>query len=62
MPLCPYANYIVLVFFAIVLISASFEANTRVAIFATAGWLIALVAAYYVTGLNKKDQAQTKSE
>ncbi len=58
MPLCPYANWAVLIFFAIVLFSACFNANTRVAIFATAIWLAALVGLYYAMGLNKQDEAK----
>ena len=61
MPLCPYANYAVLLFFAIVLIAAFFDADTRVSVIATIVWYIGLICAYYGLGISKKDAALKNS-
>lgn len=58
MPLCPYANYAILFFFAVVLISAAFDANTRLAVFATIVWLGGLTGAYYLVGLHKTEKVE----
>ena len=55
MPLCPYANYLVLVFFAIVLISGCLNPNTLIGVIATGAWLVALVIYYHASGMKKKD-------
>ncbi|MCH4188397.1 MAG: amino acid permease [Megasphaera sp.] len=54
MPWSPYSNYFTLAFFAVVLLSACFHPNTRVGIFATAAWLVGLIAVYYIAGFNKR--------
>ena len=54
MPFSPYSNYLTLAFFAVVLVSAMFNANTRIGIIATVIWLIALVIMYYIVGFNKQ--------
>lgn len=55
MPLSPYSNYVTILFFIIVIISSIADPNTRIAMIATLVWLVVLVGAYYVLGLNKED-------
>ena len=56
MPFAPYSNYFTLAFFAIVLISALFQPNTRIGIISTVIWLVILVAMYYIVGFNKQEE------
>ena len=58
MPFSPYSNYFTILFFAVVLVSALFSANTRIGIIATGIWLIALIAVYYIAGINKRDRVE----
>ncbi|TCP21176.1 D-serine/D-alanine/glycine:proton symporter (AAT family) [Scopulibacillus darangshiensis] len=46
MPLAPAINWIVLVFFAVVIVILGFAADTRVALFVTPVWFLILVIAY----------------
>ena len=56
MPLSPYSNYFALLFFVVVVISAAFDATTRIAIFATIVWGAALLLVYYGTGVHKAEK------
>ena len=56
MPFSPYSNYLSLAFFAVVVVSAAFDAATRVAIFATLVWLALLLVVYYGTGIGKAEK------
>lgn len=56
MPLSPYSNYFALLFFVVVVISAAFDATTRIAIFATIVWVAALLLVYYGTGVHKAEK------
>ena len=58
MPFTPYSNYLTLIFFAVVLVSALFSANTRIGIIATVIWLVFLVCVYYIAGLNKQEKVE----
>ena len=56
MPLSPYSNYFALLFFVVVVISAAFDATTRIAIFATIVWVAALLCVYYGTDVHKAEK------
>lgn len=48
MPLAPYINWIVLIFFAFILVVLGFAEDTRVALFVTPIWFIILIIAYLI--------------
>ncbi|RXZ02338.1 amino acid permease [Fictibacillus sp. S7] len=53
MPLAPFINWIVLLFFAFVLVVLGFAKDTRIALFVTPVWFIILIVAYLITKRNK---------
>lgn len=55
MPLFPYINYIVLAFFAFVIVTLAFNPSTRVALFVTPVWFILLLLIYQFKGQSAPD-------
>ena len=55
MPLFPYINYIVLAFFAFVIVTLAFNPSTRVALFVTPVWFILLLLIYQFKGESAPD-------
>ncbi|MDM5339562.1 amino acid permease [Fictibacillus enclensis] len=53
MPLAPFINWIVLLFFAFVVVVLGFAKDTRIALFVTPVWFIILIVAYLITKRNK---------
>ncbi|MDM5200233.1 amino acid permease [Fictibacillus enclensis] len=53
MPLAPFINWIVLLFFAFVVVVLGFAKDTRIALFVTPVWFIILFVAYLLTKRNK---------
>ncbi len=53
MPLFPYLNYLVLAFFAFVLVTLAFNPATRVALLVTPVWFVILLAIYQVRKQNE---------
>ena len=61
MPLYPIINYIILAFFAFVLVSLALNGETRVALFVTPVWFIMLGVIYKVyKGRAKEEEAETR--
>ena len=52
MPLYPFANYLILVFLAFVLVVLAFAEDTRIALFVTPVWFIMLIAIYKMRKTN----------
>ncbi len=52
MPLSPVINWIVLAFFAFVIVVLGFAADTRIALFITPVWFVILIIAYMITKRN----------
>lgn len=48
MPLAPFINWVVLAFFAFVIVVLGFAADTRIALFVTPVWFLILVIAYLI--------------
>lgn len=57
MPLWPYGSYLTLGFLALVIGLMAYFPDTRVALIVGPGWLVFLVAAYYLLGYHKQDAA-----
>ncbi|OHX14086.1 amino acid permease [Chromobacterium sphagni] len=57
MPLWPYGSYLTLGFLALVIGLMAYFPDTRVALMVGPGWLVFLVAAYYLLGYHKRDAA-----
>ena len=57
MPLFPVLNYIVLAFFAFVIITLAINETTRVALFVTPVWFILLLLIYHLRTVNEHDKA-----
>ncbi|OAV39107.1 transporter YdgF [Clostridium saccharobutylicum DSM 13864] len=55
MPLYPIANYIILAFFAFVIVTLALNNETRVALFVTPVWFIMLSVVYSVIKSKNKD-------
>ncbi|PJI07799.1 MULTISPECIES: amino acid permease [Clostridium] len=58
MPFYPVANYIILIFFAFVIVTLALNSETRVALFVTPVWFIMLGVLYKIL----KSKAKTKNE
>lgn len=56
MPFYPIANYVILVFIAFVLVVLALNKETRIALFVTPVWFVALGIIYKVLKLKKKNQ------
>jgi D-serine/D-alanine/glycine transporter len=56
MPFYPVINYIILVFFAFVLVTLALNNETRVALFVTPAWFIMLALIYNVAKSKKKNE------
>ncbi|MDN4526658.1 amino acid permease [Fictibacillus fluitans] len=54
MPLSPFINWVVLLFFAFVIVVLGFAKDTRIALFVTPVWFIILAAAYLITKRKRK--------
>jgi D-serine/D-alanine/glycine transporter len=52
MPLSPVINWIVLAFFAFVIVVLGFAADTRIALFITPVWFVIITIAYMITKKN----------
>ena len=46
MPWAPYTNWLVLAFFAFVTVTIAWEADTRIALYVMAGWLVLVLAGW----------------
>ncbi|UTH74916.1 amino acid permease [Chromobacterium sp. IIBBL 290-4] len=57
MPLWPYGSYLTLGFLALVIGLMAYFPDTRVALIVGPGWLVFLVAVYYLLGYHKQDAA-----
>ncbi|KUM02668.1 amino acid permease [Chromobacterium subtsugae] len=57
MPLWPYGSYLTLGFLALVIALMAYFPDTRVALIVGPGWLVFLVAVYYLLGYHKQDAA-----
>ncbi|OWY37810.1 amino acid permease [Xenophilus sp. AP218F] len=57
MPLWPYGSYLTLAFLALVIALMAYFPDTRVALIVGPGWLVFLVAVYYLLGYHKQDAA-----
>ncbi|XLM21526.1 amino acid permease, partial [Chromobacterium piscinae] len=57
MPLWPYGSYLTLAFLALVIGLMAYFPDTRVALIVGPGWLVFLVAVYYLLGYHKQDAA-----
>lgn len=55
MPLYPIANYIILAFFAFVIVTLALNSETRVALFVTPVWFIVLGIIYFISKSKKKN-------
>lgn len=60
MPLFPFANYLILAFFAFVLVVLALGEDTRIALFVTPGWFILLFVIYKVRAVKGEGQAKQK--
>lgn len=60
MPLYPIINYIILVFFAFVIVVLALNNETRVAIFVTPIWFIILGVIYKILKSKKKNEENAK--
>ncbi|BCZ44896.1 amino acid permease [Clostridium gelidum] len=60
MPLYPIINYIILVFFAFVIVVLALNDETRVALFVTPVWFIALGVIYKILKSKKKNEEDVK--
>jgi amino acid transporter, AAT family len=49
MPGAPYANYLILTFFALVAVLLAFDAETRIALYVAPAWFATLAAGYALT-------------
>ncbi|WP_088810145.1 MULTISPECIES: amino acid permease [Listeria] len=56
MPLYPFANYVILVFLAFVLVVLALAEDTRVALFITPLWFVGVIIVYYI----RKSRIQNK--
>ncbi len=54
MPLYPVINYLILAFFAFVIITLAFNEDTRVALFFTPAWFVLLWGIHFLSGLRTK--------
>lgn len=61
MPLYPAINYIILAFFAFVLVTLAFNNETRVALFVTPVWFIMLAIIYSIAKSKKKNEEVVES-
>lgn len=59
MPYAPYSGYLTMAFMACVVIAASMQESTRVALYVTPVWFAALVGAYYYCGFNNSDEGNS---
>ena len=62
MPLYPVINYIILAFFAFVLVVLAFNEETRVALFVTPVWFMALGVIYKIMKVKEKNQEDSQSK
>ena len=60
MPLYPIINYIILAFFAFVIVTLALNNETRVALFVTPVWFIALGVIYKILKSKKKNEEEVK--
>jgi len=61
MPLYPLINYIILAFFAFVLVVLAFNEETRVALFVTPVWFMVLGVIYKIMKVKEKNQEERQS-
>ena len=61
MPLYPVINYIILAFFAFVLVVLAFNEETRVALFVTPVWFMVLGVIYKIMKVKEKNQEDRQS-
>ncbi|MDL4815294.1 amino acid permease [Actinomadura opuntiae] len=57
MPWAPYTNWLVLAFFAFVTVTIAWEADTRVALYVMAGWLVLVLAGWPLVWRNSRRDA-----
>ncbi|MFD1707345.1 amino acid permease [Siminovitchia sediminis] len=62
MPLFPFANYLILAFFAFILVVLALGEDTRIALFVTPGWFILLFAIYKIRAMKAEDKEQWEEE
>jgi D-serine/D-alanine/glycine transporter len=60
MPLYPIINYIILAFFAFVIVTLALNSETRVALFVTPVWFIALGVIYKILKSKRKNEEDVK--
>ncbi|RST77215.1 amino acid permease [Siminovitchia acidinfaciens] len=60
MPLFPFANYLILAFFAFILVVLALGEDTRIALFVTPGWFILLFVIYKIRVIKGEGQAKQK--
>jgi D-serine/D-alanine/glycine transporter len=61
MPLYPVINYAILAFFAFVIITLALNEETRVALFVTPVWFVALGVIYKILKVKTKNEEEGES-